>query len=289
MSILHEQINISGQNTIKVKWDDFPHFTFPWHYHREYEIVFVVKSYGKRFVGDSTEDFKENDLVFIGSNLPHYWRNDPVFYNSEEGFKVNAIIIQFPYSLFDNDNLKLPEFKNIRGLLERAERGVHFSENFVNANSKYFYRLLQTKGFERYVEFLKLLERMSTTRQYRLLASPAATKSMSTGLDSRMERILNYLSYNYTSEQKISNLASQIGMNPSAFCRYFKESTGKPVITYINEMRTGYACKLLMEHNKTISEIAFECGFNNISNFNRIFKKMIKHTPSEYQNHFGKF
>jgi AraC-like DNA-binding protein len=289
MRLLHEQVNISGINTIKVKRNNFSHFTFPWHYHKEFELLYVLKSYGKRYVGDSAEDFTDGDLVLLGSNLPHFWKSAPAYYDKNNNLRVNAIVVQFPNILSEMDSDKLPEFNNIRELFKRADRGVHFSKPAVSVIGSGLKNLPNLEGFERYIEFMKILQIMATTKHYRLLASPATKQIMPTGMDSRLERVLNYLTFNYTSEQNLNDLAQQISMNPSAFCRYFKEATGKTIVEYIHEMRVGYACKLLMERGKTISEIAFECGFNNISNFNRIFKKKIGHTPSNYQNNFGRF
>jgi AraC-like DNA-binding protein len=289
MQILYEQINTDSLNTIKVKWDDFPYFTFPWHYHKEFEIVYVLKSYGKRYVGDSAEDFAEGDLVLLGSNLPHFWKSDPVFYKQDSNLKVNALIVQFPEILSEIKADAFPEFNKIRELMRRAERGVQFIKPDVLTIGPKLQNLLNLTGFERYIEFINMLEIMASGKHYRLLASPATKQIMSTGMDSRLERVLNYFNYNYTSELKVTEIAQQIGMNPASFCRFFKKGTRKTIVEYIHEMRIGYACKLLMEGSKNISEIAYECGFNNISNFNRIFKKKMELTPSDYQDKFGKF
>lgn len=280
MQIMHEQLDFSGMNSIKVKWDEFPHFTFPWHYHSELEIVYVIKSYGNRYVGDSVEEFSDGDLVLLGSNLPHYWKNHDDFYKNNPHLKVRGIVIQFPPSLIYNR--EFPEFRNIKDLLELSERGIQFREATRQIVDPKIHRILNAEGLERYLILIEILETMSNSKDCRFLASPDTKHVLPKGIDSRLEKILYFLRNNYTEEHSIKKLSNLIGMNETAFCRYFKSKTGKTVIEYLHDIKIGQACKLLLENKLTISEIAYQCGFNNISNFNRIFKRKTNFTPSAY-------
>lgn len=286
MKILHEQININGPDSIKVKWDDFPHFVFPLHYHSEYEIVYVLKSFGKRYVGDSAEDFTDGDLVLLGSNLPHFWKNDSVFYHNRPNLHVNAVVVQFPNDLPGIGTNDLPEFKNIQKLLKRSERGIQFLEPDVAKVGSRLLKLLKINGFERYVEFLKILEEMASSSNCRLLSGPVMNKELYVETDSRLDKVLRYINHNYTGKLTLSGIAKMACMNPNSFCRFFRDGTGKTIIEYIHEMRVGNACKLIIKGEKNISEIAYECGFNNITNFNRIFKKKTGLRPSEYKKKY---
>jgi len=282
MKIMHEQLNIIGNNTIKVKWDNFPHFTFPWHHHREYEIVYVLKSFGIRYVGDSIENFNEGDLVLLGSNLPHYWKSAPEFYENNPKLKVNAVVIQFSTDLFGTNQLQLPEFAAINSLLSNAGQGIKFNSVQTKSVQKKVVKMLRLSGFDRYIGLLDILNEMAKNTDFELLASVHFEKdSMGYG-DNRINKILTYINYNYREKINISNLANLSGMNTTALCRYFKSKTGKTIVQHINELRIGYACKLMTEKQMQIAQIAIECGFNNISNFNRTFKQYTSKTPTAY-------
>jgi len=282
MQLMHEQLNIIGNNTIKVKWDNFPHFTFPWHHHCEYEITTVLKSHGKRYVGDSIENFSEGDLILIGSNLPHFWKNNPEFYENNSKLKVNAVVVQFSADLFGINTLLLPEFSAIKNLLHNAERGVKFTDKRNLSIIKKLVKMLRLKGFERYMELLNILNEMSECSGYELLASSHFEKNTQGFSDNRINKILTYINFNYTGKINISSLAELSGMNITAMCRYFKSKTGKTIVQHINELRIGYACKLMNEKQLPISQIAMDCGFNNMSNFNKTFKLHTSATPTEY-------
>ena len=280
---MHEQVDLPGGSPLKVKWDDFPHFTFPWHYHSEYEIVYIIKSTGTRYVGDNVGRFSDGNLVLIGSNVPHLWKNSQEYYAENSPLRVNAIVIQFPDDFVQGLRDSYPEFQNIRQLLKRAERGVCFSPSDAKIFGDQLMNLLTLKGFERLLVFISIFEQMATVKDYSLLASEFYKTTAAIGSDQRLSKILSYIQLNYQDELSVGALAKKFNMNTTAFCRYFKEKTSKPLIQYINEMRVGYACKLLMDKSLTVSEICFKCGFNNVSNFNRTFNRINNCSPSIYR------
>ncbi len=288
MKIMYEQVCYRGTNSFNIKWDEFPHFTFPWHFHSEYELVYVIKSYGKRFVADHVEDFTDGDLVLLGPSLPHFWKSDELFLRNDQDYKVNAIVIHFPPDFFKDQIENYPEFASIKKLLEQAQRGIHFPKDTASKFDKMLRRLLKQKGFERTINLLTILNGLEQSKNYHLLASKSYRPDRQNWTGNRMDRVMHLINSNYRQQVKVENIASEIGMNQSAFCRYFKEKTGKSFISFINEMRIGYACKLLQENNFTVSQIAFESGFNNLSNFNRYFKKTTNQTPIAYRNQFIK-
>jgi AraC-like DNA-binding protein len=147
-------------------------------------------------------------------------------------------------------------------------------------------RLLKLNGLERMLYFIKLMDVMARTENYRLLASKGYQLEEHRELNSRLDKIMHFINTNYQRKITQEEVASKIGMTTAAFCRYFREKTGKGFIYFINEMRIGYACKLLIENHLSISQICFECGFNNLSNFNRMFKRQTGFTPGEYQQQF---
>ena len=288
MKIMHEQVSFAPNTSLKVKWDDFPHFTYPWHFHSEYEIVFVLKSFGKRFVADSIDNFTDGDLVMLGSNLPHFWKSDDEFFQESKSHRVNAIVIQFSKDFFSNEIEHYPEFHPIKKLLKRSERGIKFHSEFGKKIGKELKQLLKLKDLERMLFLLKILDKMSRTDQYRLLASDLYRIENHETLNSRLDKIMHFINHNYHRKILQEEIAAKVGMSTAAFCRYFKEKTGKTFINFVNEMRIAYACKLLIEGKMSISQVCFECGFNNLANFNRSFRKITEHTPSAYQEQFLK-
>jgi len=285
MKIMHEQVSFAPRTMLKVKWDDFPHFTYPWHFHSEFEIVYILKSSGKRFVADSVESFQEGDITLMGSNLPHFWKSE-IQNDTENSNHVNAIVVQFHKDFFRDEINIYPEFHRISELLKRAARGIHFNKTSGEQIGKMLKRLLKVSGLERMLYFIKLLDEMARIENYRILASKAYLLEDHKELNNRLDKIMHFINTNYQRKITQEEVATKIGMTTAAFCRYFKEKTGKGFIFFVNEMRIGYACKLLIENHLSISQICFECGFNNISNFNRMFKRQTGFTPGEYQLQF---
>lgn len=285
-NIMHEQVLMPGGSPVRVKWNEYPHFTYPWHFHSEIELVFVLKSYGVRFVADSLEKFNEGDLVLVGSQVPHYWKNDEAFHQGNPELKVEAVVVQISPDFLERSLEIYPELAGIRDLFRRAQQGICFSHGFAQRVKDQIVSLVSLQGFERFLEVLKLLGVMARTKEYRLLASRDFKSNPLDVNDQRLDKILNYLNLNYTEKISLVQLAGQFGMNPSAFSRYFSEKTGKSLVHYINELRVKYACKLFRNKAESVSQVCFECGFNNISNFNRFFRSVMKMTPSEYMQQF---
>lgn len=283
MKIMREQVSFPPRSLLKVKWDDFPHFTYPWHFHSEFEIVYVLKSSGKRFVADNVEPFTEGDITLLGSNLPHFWKSES---DDDSENRVNAIVVQFHSDFFREEINSYPEFHRISEMLKRATRGIHFAPPSSEKIGRMLKRLLKMNGLERMLYFIKLMDVMARTENYRLLASKGYQLEEHRELNSRLDKIMHFINTNYQRKITQEEVASKIGMTTAAFCRYFREKTGKGFIYFINEMRIGYACKLLIENHLSISQICFECGFNNLSNFNRMFKRQTGCTPGEYQQQF---
>ena len=285
---MHEQLSFRGKTAVTVKWDDFPHFTFPWHFHPEYELVYVIKSFGKRFVGDHIDDFSDGDLVLLGSNLPHFWKNDDVFFQGDPQYKVNAIVIHFPADFFKQQIENYPEFLKIKELLQRSARGIRFHEPIAKSVGKKLEKLLKSKGLERTLDFVKILDKLARTKDYKILSSGNYNAQLQNLSSSRIDKVLHIINSNYREDLKLETVANHAGMNKTAFCRFFKEKTGKSFSEFLIEMRIGYACKLLIEDQLSVSQICFESGFNNLSNFNRQFKKQTLFTPVHYKNQFHK-
>ena len=285
MKPFKEVINYPVDNSFLIKYDDFAHFTFPWHFHDEYEIVFIIKSFGKKFVGDSVEEFSPGDLSVFGSKLPHFYMNDQAFYRGDPELRVNAIVAQFPPSYFPPALLQRPEFGSVKKLLNSASSGMTFSAELAVNGGKILHEMLRTSGMERHLLFVKLIDYLGNCES-RTIAKPDYANSIDDLGEPRMAKVYKFTTRNYNRKISLEEAASVAGMNSSAFCRYFRQKTGKTFAQFVNELRINYACKFLKHGNQTVVRISDEAGFNNLSNFNRQFKSFIGKSPSEYRELF---
>lgn len=283
---MHEQIDFPGRSAVKVKLREMPHFTYPWHFHPEYEILYVIDGSGTSFVADSIEEFQSGDLALIGSTLPHFWRSDEKYLNSGGKLKVKYIVIQFPNDFLKDEIANYPEYHLIGDLLERASKGIRFSAEFARKIENKIMKLSKSDGFERIIHLQELLQTLAKTGDYKLLAGEFYHQENHTFTNFRLTKVLQFLNTNYQRKIELETVADIANLHPAAFCRFFKEKTGKSLSEYVNDMRIGYACRLIIEGKLSVSQISFESGFNNLSNFNRTFKKHTGYTPTNY---FGEF
>src|SRR5690554_6482443 len=287
--IMHEKLNLSSGSPIKIKWCDYDYFKFPWHFHEEYEIVYVIKSTGTRFVGNNIELFSDEDLVLLGSSVPHMYRNDIQYYQNDPERRVHAITIQFSKDFFHYSLQQYPEFTQIKNLLGEAKYGIYFDKKANHQIRKKIHQALYLEGLDLLLETIRILSMMSKSKEKRLLSDESEEHMADTGTsDPRIVKVKAFLHREYMRDITLKAVADIAGMNESAFCRYFLEKTSKTCFQYINELRVTYACKLLLERRLTVTQICYEVGYNNISNFNRQFKKITGYTPTEYTLEFNK-
>lgn len=262
-------------------------FDFPLHNHEEMEINLI--RYGKgvqRVVGDHTETISDIELTFIGSNLPHGWFDHEFKWNSEMP-KVEEITIQFHRDLLDDNLLKRKQLYFIRSMFANAARGISFSEETAMRIYPRFKDLTQKSGFDSVLELLSILHDLSVSRNFRLLSSSTFADGSIRYDSRRIERVFNYLRENYHKNITLEEVARFAGMTEVSFSRFIKKRTGKTFIDSLNELRLSHASRLLIDTTHTIAEIGYRCGFNNLSYFNRIFKKRHGCTPKEFRLTYG--
>lgn len=260
-------------------------FTYPLHKHEELELNFVENCTGaRRIVGDSIEVLGQYDLALIGSNLEHAWEQ-----NICKAQKVREITIQFEPNLFGETLLSKSQMKSIQQLLDNAQNGIAFG---MSAIMKIYTRLEEIthiqSGFYRVIKLLEILYELSTDEDYHKLASSSFANVLSNTESRRVRKVEEYIDVNYKQEVRLQTLAELAGMTASAFSRFFKLRTGKTVQEYIIDVRIGHAARQLVDSTKSIAEICIDCGFNNISNFNRIFKKKKGCSPSLFRDNYYK-
>lgn len=280
MKALFEKVRIEEQESLLIKHILTDRFDAPWHYHPEYELTFIAQSSGKRFIGDHVGDFSPGDLVLLGPNLPHFWRNDD---DQLLEASAEAIVIQFSENINETMLSTLPEAERILQMLHRSRYGLLFSAPFQQRVGQKMERLLSRTGMERVIEWLRILNELSYDTNVTLLASDSYQLSPSEAETDRMKRVLEYMLHHFRKEIRIEQIASVAGMAPAAFCRYFRKRTNKSFVEYLNELRISHARKLLTRADLSVGQVGLECGFNNISHFHRQFRQQTGTTPLKYQ------
>ncbi len=261
-------------------------FDYPIHNHPEYELNLVMNMSGTRIVGDNTERYYEYDLVLLGPYLYHKWDGDEDRQESGEDYRV--ITIQFAPDLFDVQLLQKQPFYKIRKLLEQSARGICFQGQTLTRAIEKLLQIADLEGFGRVLAFLDLLSILSDSKDVKYLASEGFDSASLLKSDSkRLQSAYGYIIRNFTdSSLKIREVAKLLNMSDSAFSHFFRKYTNKSFTQFLIDMRIGYACKLLLDTDDPVSQIAFLSGFNNMTNFNRLFKKYRECTPMAYRQRF---
>lgn len=280
--IINEQLPISKSLPLKARFYDYQHFTYPWHFHSEYEVIYVKESTGTRFVGNNIEKFRDGDILLLGSNLPHYMKSDETYFDEANTRRVRGTIIQFEKEFMYYSINHYPHFAKVRHLLDESQRGVYFPAGCSLILVDLLDKIPLQQGLEQMISFLELLKEMAETEERQIIAT-ADFASEEPYDASRIDKVISYLNKNYTRSIDLDEISSFAAMNPTSFCRFFKGKTGKSFKNYILDMRIAYACKLLLMDDVTISNISAECGFDTISHFNKTFKKNTGYSPSQYR------
>ncbi|GAB2781572.1 AraC family transcriptional regulator [Rhabdobacter roseus] len=258
-------------------------FPCPWHYHPEYEFVLVTKSTGRRMVGDHIGYFEEEDLVFMGSMLPHVWVNDAVYSSGQATHPADAIVVHFLDNFLGQDFLSVPEMEEFRKVLRLSERGMALKGRTRRKINTLLKQMPPMNGLQRLSTLLTIFDIMANTQEYDLLASPKFVQNFQYESSDRFRKVTEYIMQNFDQDISLPEIASVASMGVTAFCNFFKEQYRVTFVEYLNTVRIGHACKLLAENDRHVVEVAYECGFNNLANFNRQFKKFKNMTPTIYR------
>ncbi|MBE9462491.1 AraC family transcriptional regulator [Dyadobacter subterraneus] len=262
-------------------------FDFPLHNHDEFELNLILGGKGvKRIVGDHTETIDDAELVLVGNNLPHGWFTNQ--YKWEEGMpEVEEITLQFHRDLFDDKLLRRNQLFFIRSLLDKSVRGISFSKETIERIMPRLMALTQKSGFDSMLELMSILHDLSVSRNMKVLSNSTFTDENINFNSRRIEKVFAYMRDNYDKEITLEGVAKLAGMTEVSFSRFIKKRTGKTFIESLNEIRLGHTSRSLIDTTNTISEIAYKCGFNNLSYFNRIFKNKNGCTPKEFRENYA--
>ena len=256
-----------------------PDFEVPWHQHEEYELILFKEGEGSSFIGNYVGDFKTDDIFFLGANLPH------TFQKAGKNMITSAVVVQFKEDFWGKDFLGMPECHSIRRLFDKSIKGLKLAGNTKKKLSLMICRLETLTGLRRITCLCDCLQLIADSKEYETL-STHEVKSFTSKTQERIDKIFSYTIDHFQDPISLNTIADYAGMSVPAFCNYFRKSTKKTYIDFLNEIRISHACQLLIDTQKTILEICFESGFNTVANFNKQFLKLKKTTPSSFRKNF---
>lgn len=249
-----------------------------WHFHPEIELVYVNKGQGKRHIGNHLSYFNNSQLILLGSNLPHNGFTDRLTSSGSE------TLIQFKPDFLGENFFKTPEAYEIAQLFERGKKGILFKPDTKKRVGPKIENLIAYEGFERIVKFLEILDDLSKSKDYTLLNADGYAFETKLKDSQKIDIVYKHINNNFKSHISLEEIADKVSMTEPAFCRYFKKATGKTFTKLVNEYRVVHATKLLTESQMSITDICFECGFNNFSHFNKLFNEFTGQSASNYRN-----
>jgi AraC-like DNA-binding protein len=279
MKPIIEKLTLSENTSFLARTYTTPLFEVPWHQHIEHELIMFKEGNGSSFIGNYVGEFKTGDMFFLGSNLPH------TFQKANKDLITSALVIQFRDDFWGKDFLQLPESRNIKQLLDISCRGLKINGHCKQQLKPFVEELEFAEGFERIILLCECLQMMMHSKEYETV-STQEVKAYNTKHKERIDKIYQYTIDYFQDAVTLDNVATHAGMSVPAFCNYFKKSTKKTYIDFLNEVRIGYACKQLIDTQKTIESICYESGFNTLANFNKQFLKVKQITPSRYRKDF---
>jgi len=282
------KVQLKADRSFSIRVDSEPYFYDQWHYHPEIELVHIHKGTGTSFIGNKIERFKPDEMVLLGSNLPHLFRCDKKYYCNREDLKAEASVIHFVPSLFGDAFYDLPENKLLVKLFSEAKRGLKITGKTKHAVSIYMKQLFNVQGIQRLILLLNILNCIATSKSNKIISDKGFDFSWGEAENNRLNSIYQYILANFSSGITLEQVAAVANLSQHSFCRYFKSRTKKTFSVFMLEIRVENACKLLNETDKSVADICYESGFNNFSNFNRYFKDITGYTPIQYKKNCQK-
>lgn len=269
------------------------YFDKPWHFHEEFELVLIEQSRGTKFIGDKVSLFEEGELILIGSNIPHLFRNHEEYYDPNGKLEAKSIFIHFTEDFLGNGFFSLPEMKQVRKLLDNSSFALQMHGKIKKYVTARLHEIADQKPAHRLLSLLEILIRLSESKELKPLLSNGfvtsnklARATNNTKDTDRIHKVFDFIMKNYKHEIYLQEIASMLNMSPVSFSRFFKHHTRKTFSEYVTAIRISHACSLLMEDNDSVSQISYSSGFDNLSNFYRHFRKITGVIPKDYKKRF---
>ncbi|MEN8117784.1 MAG: AraC family transcriptional regulator [Bacteroidota bacterium] len=252
------------------------------HSHKNFELNFVVSGSGRRIIGNHISSYEPGDLVLIGPDIPHNWQ----VLETENDAAPSCIVTHFYENIISSDFFNIPELDEVKQLLNKANKGIHFKGKYVKKIATKLERMVQLKGLEAYIELLKVFNHLLQIDNNEYLSVTSYNTITFDKDRDRINHVYEYVFQNIQEGISLEDAAEVVNMAPGSFCRYFKKKTKLPFMQYVKNVRIGMAAKMLAETDKQITQICYESGYNNLANFNHYFKKIMEKTPTEYRRNF---
>lgn len=281
------KVPVGPSYSFSVRQDVVPFFYNRWHYHPEIELIHIEKGNGTQFIGDHISRFREDDVLLVGSNLPHYWRCDDSYFQNEPALRAKATVAHFTEDFWGKYFLEIPENKPIRDLLLRSKKGIAIRGRAKADIISILQQMTVAHETERLILLLKALYLIAKSKNLTLLSSVGFQPAVLNGDTDRINDIYAYSIAHFKEKITLEEIAAVAHISENSFCRYFKTRTRKTYSRFLQELRIGHACKLLIENRLTLAQVCEESGFNNFTNFYRYFKMITGKTPVEYQKEYA--
>lgn len=265
-----------------------PYFDKDWHFHPEYQLFWVMKGKGTRFIGDQMKPFKEGDLVLTGPNLPHLWRNDQEYFDKSSGLETQGIVVYFPDDFLGDTLWAKEEFEDVRNLLLRSARGLEIHGKTNRRIQVMMKELIRERGAKGMAKFLEILDTIAHSEECEAITAAGYINTNKESEKDRMSQVYEFVMENFRQKILLAEVAAIANMTESAFSRYFTSRMNKSFSEFLADVRIGHACKLLHEAEANISQVSYESGFQTLSNFNRQFKERMGVTPMVYRRDYLK-
>ena len=272
--------------SFSVRQDLVPHVNNRWHYHAEVELIHFKKGEGTQFIGDNIKRFKSGDVVIVGSNLPHYWRFDDIYFEENTRANADVRVAHFTENFWGENFLYLPENINLKTVLEKAKRGLQITGKSRQVVAELLEQLISCNGSKRIILLMEALSSIFDCKQLSSLSSIGFKPDFVEAENDRINAIYEYSIKNFKGKIQLEKIAEVANISPNSFCRYFKSRTRKTYSQFLIELRVGHACKLLIENNQCIKRLCYESGFNNFTSFYKYFKMITGKSPLIYQKEF---
>lgn len=258
-----------------------PYFEVPWHQHIEYELIYFKEGEGRSYVGNHAGDFKTGDVFFLGSNLPH------TFQKANEAMITAALVIQFKEDFTGARFMQLPETRGLKALFATSLKGLKINDSLKEQLVPFLEELEFAEGFERLLLLFETLQIIAAGNDYKVLSTQEVTEFNKRNKE-RIDKVFQYTIDHYQDNVQLDKVALHAGMSVPAFCSYFKKSTKKTYIQFLNEVRIAHACRQLIDTQETVENICYDSGFNTIAHFNKQFVRLKRATPRQYRKDFMK-
>lgn len=282
------KVSTDPVHSFSARQDDVPYINNRWHYHTEVELIHFKHGNGTQFIGDSIKRFRSGDVVLIGANLPHYWRFDDIYFDEQANETADVRVIHFNENFWGDAFLNLPENTTIKTTLEKAKRGIQIGGKAKEEIGQILQDLLKAEGPKKLILLLEALMSISNGNQLKLLSSIGFKHNFEETENDRIHAIYEFSLANFKRKIQTQEVAEIAHVSVNYFCRYFKSRTRKTYSQFINEIRIGHACKLLIENKINVKQICYESGFFNFASFHKYFKEITGKSPLLYQREFLK-